>query len=203
MKLKFLISFIVLFVSFETYSQDTTKTSKKIVYQVNTKVLDTANLQNQFDFMMNRSDSYRGLHAIKDEWLLKYKSHVNDSINKLKTELTIAKQQLSTYQNENNALKSEVSINDDELQKKDSISFIGIPMSKAGFQGLMWSLVGILAAGLAYFAYSYKNSNLITKQAVRRYEELELEINEQRSKSLEREQSLNRQIFDLQKKNTK
>jgi hypothetical protein len=43
----------------------------------------------------------------------------------------------------------------------------------------------------------------LTKNAILRYEELETELNESRSKSLEREQALNRKLFDEQKKNSK
>ena len=64
-------------------------------------------------------------------------------------------------------------------------------------------MVILLAAGLGYYVYKFKNSHVLTKAAIQRYEELEEEYKESRSRSLEREQLLNRKLFDEQKKNNK
>lgn len=195
-----LIKSLVLFlISVQLIAQDSIQKSKNIDIQT----LDKGNLLEQKQFITENSFVKGSFISTKTDWLNKFHSHLLDSVNKLKTELTIAKQQATTIINENNALKSEVSQNEEMLLKKDSISFLGIPMSKVGYKSIMWILVIILASGLGYYVYKYKNSHILTKEAIQRYEELDEEFKESRSRALEREQLLNRKLFDEQKKNNK
>lgn len=195
-----LIKSLVLFLlSFQLIAQDSIKKSKNIDIQT----LDKGNLLEQKQFITENSFVKGSFISTKTDWLNKFHSHLLDSVNKLKTELTIAKQQATTIINENNALKSEVIQNEEMLLKKDSISFLGIPMSKVGYKSIMWILVTLLSAGLGYYVYKYKNSHVLTKEAILRYEELDEEFKESRSRALEREQLLNRKLFDEQKKNNK
>ena len=195
-----LIKSLVLFLlSFQLIAQDSIKKSKNIDIQT----LDKGNLLEQKQFITENSFVKGSFISTKTDWLNKFHSHLLDSVNKLKTELTIAKQQATTITNENNALKSEVLQNEEMLLKKDSISFLGIPMSKVGYKSIMWILVTLLSAGLGYYVYKYKNSHVLTKEAILRYEELDEEFKESRSRALEREQLLNRKLFDEQKKNNK
>jgi len=195
-----LIKSLVLFLlSFQLIAQDSIKKSKNIDIQT----LDKGNLLEQKQFITENSFVKGSFISTKTDWLNKFHSHLLDSVNKLKTELTIAKQQATTITNENNALKSEVLQNEEMLLKKDSISFLGIPMSKVGYKSIMWILVTLLSAGLGYYVYKFKNSHVLTKEAILRYEELDEEFKESRSRALEREQLLNRKLFDEQKKNNK
>lgn len=189
--------------SIQLFSQENnSETTKKIIVK-DTKVLDTAKLSEQFNFLMDNSFKYKDYHSIKNDWLQKYNAHVHDSINKYTTEIEVLKQKNTTLQNENDALKSEVKANEELLNSKDSINFFGASIGKQSYQAIMWTIVWILIFSLAYFIYKFKNSNIITKEAVKRYDELEEEFNEARTRALEREQALNRKLFDEQKKNTK
>jgi len=197
---KIFINILIFFaISFHINAQDTLKTKVKI----DTQILINGSLSEQFDFIFNNSVNYKGVHVIKDEWFNKYQSHVIDSVNKLKTELTIEKQKLTTISNENNALTSEIAHNEDIINQINNISFLGIRLDKDAYQGILWSIIIVLGVAMSYFIYKYKNSHVLTKNAILRFEELETELNESRSKSLEREQALNRKLFDEQKKNSK
>lgn len=192
-------SLILFFLSLNLIAQDTIQKFKNI----DSQVLEKGNLMEQKQFITENSFVKGSYISTKTEWLNKFHTHILDSINRLKTELTVSKQQATTVLNENNALKSEVSQNEEMLLKKDTISFLGIPMSKIAYKSIMWILVILLAAGLGYYVYKFKNSHVLTKAAIQRYEELEEEFKESRSRSLEREQLLNRKLFDEQKKNSK
>ena len=192
-------SLILFFLSLNLIAQDTIQKFKNI----DSQVLEKGNLMEQKQFITENSFVKGSYISTKTEWLNKFHTQILDSINRLKTELTVSKQQATTVLNENNALKSEVSQNEEMLLKKDTISFLGIPMSKIAYKSIMWILVILLAAGLGYYVYKFKNSHVLTKAAIQRYEELEEEFKESRSRSLEREQLLNRKLFDEQKKNSK
>lgn len=195
-----LIKILVLFfLSIHLSAQDSIQKTTNM----NIQVLDKGNLMEQKQFIIENSFVKGSFISTKTDWLNKFHTHILDSVNKLKTELTVSKQQATTILNENNALKSEISQNEELLLKKDTISFLGIPMSKIAYKSIMWILVILLAAGLGYYVYKFKNSHVLTKAAIQRYEELEEEYKESRSRSLEREQLLNRKLFDAQKKNSK
>jgi hypothetical protein len=192
-----LIKILVLFfLSIHLSAQDSIQKTTNM----NIQVLDKGNLMEQKQFIIENSFVKGSFISTKTDWLNKFHTHILDSVNKLKTELTVSKQQATTILNENNALKSEISQNEELLLKKDTISFLGIPMSKIAYKSIMWILVILLAAGLGYYVYKFKNSHVLTKAAIQRYEELEEEYKESRSRSLEREQLLNRKLFDEQKK---
>lgn len=200
MKNLFLILLLSSF-SISFNAQDTIKTKYRTVNQVNVDLLKTGNLKEQYDFLFENSDSYRGLHAINDEWLQLYQTNVTDSINKLKTELTIANQNFNNIKNEHSTLKTTY----DTLanSNQDSLLFIGIPINKSLYQIIMWSLLVMFGGLFGWFFYKYKNSHILTKTAQQRSEELEQELNDARARALEREQALNRRLFDAEKKHSK
>ena len=160
-------------------------------------------LSEQFEFLLQNSDAYKNYHVIKDDWFIKLQSQVNDSVSILKTQLTITSQQNLTLSNEVNALKSEILFNEEQLNEKDTISFLGIPLAKSTYNTIMWGILLISLGSMFYFLRKYKSSNDITNETLQQFKELEAEFNLSRSKALEREQLLNRKIMDLESKKKK
>ena len=201
MKQHILYTLIFSLLTFQITAQDSLKKKSPINYTIDYKILDNGQLADQFDFMLKYSNSYKNYHVIKDDWLTKFKSHVIDSINKLKTEHAITKEKLTTVINENNALKSELKANEEVISQKNTLPILGLKLEKSSYQWIVWSLIGLLSLLLGYYIYKFKNSHVLTKNAMQSYEELETEFNDYRSRALEREQILNRKLFDEQKKN--
>ena len=76
------------------------------------------------------------------------------------------------------------------------MSLFGIPMSKSGYNVLMWSIIAGLLGLLLLFIYRFKNSNTITRNANKALAEIEEEFEEHRKVALEREQKVRRQLQD-------
>jgi len=185
------------------YGQDAEIKNSKRVFTTEAPILKSGKLSEQYDFILQNSDTYNNYKVIRTEWINQYNSNFTDSINKLKTQHTIVLQKNLALENENNALKSEVAHDEELLNEKNNFSFLGIPMSKGVYNGFMWFFLIVFAGAFGYFAYMYKNSHVLTKNAQEKYDELEKEFQEARSRSLEREQLLNRKLFDATKKNNK
>jgi hypothetical protein len=170
--------------------------------------LDKGTINNQFDYVITKSSRFENYKVIKYSWINKLKSHVNDSISKLKSELKHSKQEIvSQKQNFENLQKELENVNaklTDTTKAKDSINLIGLPLKKSLYKTIVWSIVSLLSIGLFFFVYQFKNSNEVTKRTLLRLDELEDEFNNSKTRALEREQVLNRKLQDevnKQKKN--
>lgn len=162
--------------------------------------LNKGTIDNQFEFVFKRSNSWQDFKVIKKNWFYQLKAHTNDTIKSLKNQLANTKQTISKQANEINSLKSNLSNTQSTLDQtnieKDNMSLFGIQMSKGGYNSLMWSIIAGLLALLLFFIFKFKNSNAVTKLAKKNLSEIELEFEEHRRTALEREQKVRRQLQD-------
>ncbi len=167
--------------------------------------LHSGTIDNQFEYVIQRSNRYQEFKVVKREWLYTLKSHVLDSIK-------VARENLVATQNEVNTQAEQISTLNNELQntknnltqvegEKDSMALFGIQMSKIAYNSLMWTIIGVLLFLLFFFVFKFKSSNSITKQAKQKLQELELEYEDHRRVALEREQKVRRQLQDEINKN--
>lgn len=167
--------------------------------------LDRGTISSQFEFLVKRSNNWtdaRGqkYEVIKKQWVEKLKSHTLDSLKAIRKNLAETKQIVSNQTKEITQLKSSLTNTETDLvntnKEKDSMSVLGMQVSKTGYNGLMWSIIAGLLAFLLFFVYKFKNSNTITKQARLKLSETEEEFEEHRKTALEREQKVRRQLQD-------
>lgn len=191
-KVLFATSFI-LFLSINSYGQ--TKERKKINGSLN-----KGTIESQFDYIYVKSYSYKDTKSVKKGDLQKIKANVLDSISTLKKELTDTKQVVQTQNTEINSLKSDLKTTNDNLtivtKEKDEIKFLGFPMTKTGYNTLLWSIITGLLVFLLFFIFRFKASNTITKQANGLLTETEEEFETYKATALEREQKVRRELQD-------
>ena len=191
-KVLFATSFILL-LSLNSYGQ--TKERKKIKGSLN-----KGTIESQFDYIYVKSYSYKDTKSVKKGDLQKIKANVLDSISTLKKELTDTKQVVQTQNTEINSLKSDLKTTNDNLtivsKEKDEIKFLGFPMTKIGYNTLLWSIITGLLVFLVFFIFRFKASNAITKQANGLLTETEEEFEIYKATALEREQKVRRELQD-------
>ncbi len=184
---------IFLLLAFNSYSQQ--KESKKIKGSLN-----DGTIESQFDYIYRKSFTYKNTKSVKMGDLQKIKSNVLDSINTLKKELNETKEVVQTQNAEINNLKSDLTTTNDNLtsvtKEKDAIKFLGYPMTKGGYNTLLWSIITGLLVFLIFFIYRFKASNAITKQANELLVETEDEFETYKATALEREQKVRRELQD-------
>lgn len=178
----------VLFITTATFSQ------------ANKKFIDTGSVNNQFDYLMDKSNLYQDYKVVKVNWLRKLKLNVIDSLSGSKKEI------LSSYTTINSQIKTIDSLkaslvnlehNIETLTtEKQSISLFGIQLGKSFFKTLLFSIIGVLAILLAFFITKFKQSNSITIQTKEALKEIEEEFDSYRKKALEREQKVMRKLQD-------
>ncbi|MDU8887333.1 tRNA (guanine-N1)-methyltransferase [Yeosuana sp. MJ-SS3] len=188
--------FLILISSVNTYAQSNQEPSQ----EEETLSLNSGSIDNQFEFIIRRSNRYQDYKVVKTNWLYTLKSHVIDSLKAVHDELDSTNLVVSEQQKEINDLKANLSTTQTSLdatnKEKDSMTLFGMQMSKSGYNMLMWVIIAGLLALLVFFIYKFKNSNSVTKQAKNALAEIEEEFEEHRKVALEREQKVRRQLQD-------
>ena len=186
-----------LFVANQQFAQSTEEEDDKLS-------LDEGPISNQFDYILKRSGNYRAdgvkYEVVKETNLFKIRKNVLDSIsvmNKKTGELksTIAEHE-TTITSLNKKLEETTTNLSSVTEEKDSMSFIGIPVSKGTYNFILWTIIGGLFLLLGLFIFRFRNSNILTQEAKQNLSELELEYEDHRRRALEREQKISRQLQD-------
>lgn len=174
--------------------------------------LDEGPISSQFDYLSKRSGNYRAdgvrYEVVKESNLYKLRSNVLDSIaalnkNTAALKITIAEHE-ATISSLNNKLEETTQSLEEVTAEKDSMSFLGIPVSKGTYNFILWTIIVVLFLLLGMFIYRFRNSNQLTQEAKQNLSDLELEYEDHRRRALEREQKISRQLQDelnKQKKN--
>ncbi|MFP2994317.1 tRNA (guanine-N1)-methyltransferase [Spongiivirga sp. MCCC 1A20706] len=162
--------------------------------------LDGGTIESQLTWLLKKSPNYQEYEMIKRFMANKMKANVLDTLKVMRASINEGKNTITAQQNQINNLKTELANTNQTLEQtnkeKDSISFLGILMSKSGYNALLWGIIAVLIGLLVWFVYKYRNSNLITQQARAKLSEVEEEFEAHRSRALEREQKVRRQLQD-------
>ena len=132
------------------------------------------------------------------------KAQALDSLKEVQAKLEKARIGIAPLETEIKTLKMNLSATQKSLalikEEKDDMLLLGMPMSKASYATIMWSIIAVLIVFLALFVYRFKNSNAVTKNAEAALIDLENEFKEHRTMALEREQKVMRQLLDERNK---
>lgn len=168
--------------------------------------LNAGTIKSQFDYLYEKSPKWRDpnkgtlFKSIKVNNLFKFRDNVFDSLKVARSKFADANAVIEKQKNEIATLKADLGKTNENLssvtEEKDNISFLGIPMSKSGYNTILWSIIGALAVLLGIFIGRFKRSNAITIQAKNDKAEIEEEYESHRQRSLEREQKLRRELQD-------
>lgn len=182
--------FFILFINIVAFSQTDSKELS----------IDKSTIDDQFEYVLKKSSNYQEYKVVKKTLLYTLKSHVVDSLKKGKSELATYKDLLQKKEDDFIALQKKLEAVNEELttvtNSKNTIKLFGFPLQRDVYKTILWSLIGILFFTLLYFIYIFRNSNIITQKALSDYNELENEYNNSKTRSLEREQVLNRKLQD-------
>ncbi|MAW94641.1 MULTISPECIES: hypothetical protein [unclassified Leeuwenhoekiella] len=167
----------------------------------------TNTISQQFEDLLDNSNNYQDYKVVKLNSLNKLKANTADSISAFKVQITDLQAQINTQQEEiqtlNQTLEETKTTLEETRAEKDSIFFLGIPMSKGGYMSMMWGIVAVLALALVFFIFRFKGSNAHTQEARKKLADLEVEYDEYRKKALEKEQKMGRLLQDERNKAVK
>jgi hypothetical protein len=162
--------------------------------------LNSGSIDNQFEFVIRRSNSWQDYKTVKKTWLYALKAHTLDTLKAVHKDLADTQLVVKNQVKEIADLKLNLSNTQTDLDKtnteKNNMALFGLQMSKSSYNVLMWSIIGGLLALLLFFIYKFNNSNAITRKAKKNLAETEEEFEEHRKTALAREQKVRRQLQD-------
>lgn len=161
---------------------------------------NTVSIENQFDNLFKKSSNYQQYKVINRQQFLQLKAMVNDSLLALKKETRTVNNLLNTSKTNITRLTSEISNLKSTLentkQEKNTVSFLGIELSKTIASLLLWLVILGLLGGLIFFVFKFKNSNILTNEAQNNLLFTEQEFEQHRKRAIVREQKIRRELLD-------
>jgi len=161
---------------------------------------NTVSIENQFDNLFKKSSNYQQYKVINRQQFLQLKAMVNDSLLALKKETRTVNNLLNTSKTNITRLTSEISNLKSTLentkQEKNTVSFLGIELSKTIASLLLWLVILGLLGGLIFFVFKFKNSNILTNEAQNNLLFTEQEYEQHRKRAIVREQKIRRELLD-------
>ena len=165
-----------------------------------TQSLSEGTIDNQFEYLIKKSNRYQEFKVVKLFWLNRLKKSVNDSLKMMRKELSTKEDIIVQKQSQIDKLTQTLKATNNNVsslkKEKDSIKFFGASISKALYNIILWLIIILLLAALVSFILKFHNSNIITKETKEKFVELETEYEGHRQRSLEREQQLRRKLQD-------
>lgn len=168
--------------------------------------LENGPISSQFEYLFQKSYKWtdpatgQQYRTIKVNSLFKFRNNVFDSLNldrkELNEKITLINQQKKTIDSLNTKFLATNEKLNSVTEEKDSIKLLGISMSKAAYNSLLWTIILILGGFLFFFIAKFKSSNAITIEAKKAKAEIEDEYESHRQRALEREQKLRRELQD-------
>jgi DNA mismatch repair ATPase MutS len=162
--------------------------------------LNEGTIENQFNYVIKKSNTYEDYKMVRSWWLYRLKTHVTDSMKTERQKLTAARESISEKEKEINVLQTNLQATNDKLstaiKEKNSLVFFGITMNKTAYNTIVWGIIAGLAVFLGLFIILFKRSNAVTIQTKRSLNELKTEYEDYRKRALEREQKTVRRLYD-------
>ncbi|MEE9363317.1 MAG: tRNA (guanine-N1)-methyltransferase [Cellulophaga sp.] len=173
--------------------------------------LDKGSIKSQFEFLAKKSGNYRALgiryEVVKVSNLNKIRQNVLDTINVINAKTTELNTTILAHEDTitslNDKLKETTTSLSTVTEEKDSMSFLGMSVSKVSYNFILWTIIACLLLISFLLGYKFRNSNVLTQDAKTNLSELEIEYEDHRRRSLEREQKINRKLQDELNKSRK
>ena len=180
--------------------QEPQRTSKRSLQAPSEQKQYPATLEGKFDELVDQSGNWEKFKLVKKESLYTYKNILLDSV---KAHKSLLQEKLNTIQTQSSQIK-ELNANiaqlqealDKEKNRNDSMDFFGLTIEKGVYSIIVWGIIILLGISLVVFVSRYARSNSITRGALKDFEDLQNEYEEYRSKAIEREQKVRRQLQD-------
>ncbi len=166
--------------------------------------LESGPISGQFDYVAKKSGNYRAdgvrYEVVKEANLYKLRGNVLDSIAAFNKKISELNSTISEHETTITSLNKKLEETTTNLaavtEEKDSMSFLGIAVSKATYNIILWTIIAGLFILLGVFVYRFRSSNILTQEAKQNLAELEVEYEDHRRRALEREQKISRKLQD-------
>lgn len=164
-------------------------------------------LNDQMNDAFEKSNSYQEYKVIKKTQLATLKRNILDSLSTFDKKISSQRNELRLQKSEIDSLRKTLQSTQNDLtasqEKEDGIQVLGILTSKSTYNAIMWGIILLLLLAGGFLFYRFLNSHKVTNASQLKIAEMEIELEDHRRNSLEREQKLRRKLQDEINKNRK
>lgn len=166
--------------------------------------LDSGTINSQFDYLYLKSGNYRAdgkrYEVVRTINLDKLRKNITDTINAANKKANELQRIIATHESTIAELNKKLDETSERLttvtEEKDSMSVLGMLVSKGTYNFTLWTLILGLFLLLLLFIFKFRQSNVLTQEAKSNLSELEEEYEDHRRRALEREQRISRELQD-------
>lgn len=155
-------------------------------------------LREQFQQMLESSESYTEYKVIKRTRLNEYSGAVQDTISGNRSQISSLKNEVADLKSQVSQLTTRITDLESQLAESEklrsSLVFMGIPMNKATYHLFVWIIIAALAV-FGVFAYSsFMRGRSVSTKIKKEIKAIELEYEEHRKKSHEKQIKMGREL---------
>jgi uncharacterized membrane-anchored protein YhcB (DUF1043 family) len=154
------------------------------------EVLNEGTLQEQYEYLNERTNIYNNYRAIREDMFQKVRRNSLDSLNQayneIQNQIRLKEQAIEEKEAIAVALAETEVERDQAIRDRDSLFLFGIPLSKTFYNVLLWSIIIVLAVLTIIVFLMFFRSNRITREKTKDLKELQDEFDEYRKNSRER-----------------
>lgn len=155
-------------------------------------------LAQQYQDVVIKSGSYQGFKEIRQDKIELFWKNIQDTLTRERTLRNEANAKIQGSAQTVNQSKAELESIQKQLEESkasvNQVNLLGIPVEKGTYSMIMWGIVGLLAAGLAFAIY---RSNASVKEASYRsglFNDLTEEFQKHKAAANEKEKKLAREL---------
>lgn len=157
-------------------------------------VMDSATLEQQLDYIINKTRIYDNYRAIREDVIQKLRKNVVDSLNvhilneeRLRSELDESGFEVNKLNTDLQRISQE---RDEAIRSKDSMTVLGIQMNKPVYNSVMWFIILGLALAAAILFVLFKRAHTVTREVRDELGNLQEEYESYRKTSREKYEKL-------------
>lgn len=155
-------------------------------------------LKVRFQEMLDKSESYTEYKVIKKTNLTLYSRAVQDSLKVNRSEIGKLKNIVNDQESQISQLSTRITDLESQLKKseelREGLSFLGINIHKTTYHLIVWTIIGALAAFGVFSYTSFIRSNIVRSKTNKEYKTLEVEFEEFKKKSQEKQLKVAREL---------
>lgn len=168
------------------------------------EVLEEGSLQEQMDYLKEKTNIYNNYRAVRDDIFLKMITNSLDSLELAKNNIQTLNDEINSLNNEKENLTNKLSTIDAKLKEavknRDSLVLLGIPMNKILYNSIVWIIIAGLIFLLVITGLFFQRNRKATLIAKSDLDELKEEFEAYKIKTREsREEMVIKHFNEIQK----
>lgn len=150
------------------------------------------------EFYKNETSSWQEFKLVKVPKLQEFWKVASDTVKLKREEIASLKSQIATLDSKISSLQSKLSETEQMLAESekmnDSISFVGIPMSKSAYNVMVWVIIAGLIVAVIVIYLMYMRSNKVTTESRSALASLDQELKDHKDRAREAQVKLKREL---------